>query len=183
MKFFFWRQSELSVKLNRQLERCLRNSKCIDLESLCVVSGEKVNLNGWKVKRHFSVVDGDRATFLWPGMANSGGCTHAESWWQPDGCRQHHRDRRLVPLQTTWCWHPRRWSHCGESVIVTAVYNHFILNAKLCVYAATGCFCSPSIVLMKEIPFLLVSTTCPSASALPFSSKGKTAAYKTAFNI
>lgn len=36
------RQSELSVKLNRQLERCLRNSKCIDTESLCVVSGEKV---------------------------------------------------------------------------------------------------------------------------------------------
>lgn len=31
------------MKLNRQLERCLRNSKCIDTESLCVVSGEKVN--------------------------------------------------------------------------------------------------------------------------------------------
>ena len=30
------------MKLNRQLERCLRNSKCIDTESLCVVSGEKV---------------------------------------------------------------------------------------------------------------------------------------------
>lgn len=40
--FFVCRQSELSVKLNRQLERCLRNSKCIDTESLCVVSGEKV---------------------------------------------------------------------------------------------------------------------------------------------
>lgn len=39
---FLCRQSELSVKLNRQLERCLRNSKCIDTESLCVVSGEKV---------------------------------------------------------------------------------------------------------------------------------------------
>lgn len=40
------RQSELSVKLNRQLERCLRNSKCIDTESLCVVSGEKV----WQIR-------------------------------------------------------------------------------------------------------------------------------------
>ncbi|XP_010766925.1 exosome complex component RRP45-like, partial [Notothenia coriiceps] len=39
-------QSELSVKLNRQLERCLRNSKCIDTESLCVVSGEKV----WQIR-------------------------------------------------------------------------------------------------------------------------------------
>lgn len=38
----FCRQSELLVMLNRQLERCLRNSKCIDTESLCVVSGEKV---------------------------------------------------------------------------------------------------------------------------------------------
>ncbi|KAM9857499.1 exosome complex component RRP45 isoform 2-T2 [Aulostomus maculatus] len=40
------RQSELLVKLNRQLERCLRNSKCIDTESLCVVSGEKV----WQIR-------------------------------------------------------------------------------------------------------------------------------------
>lgn len=29
------RQSDLLVKLNRLLERCLRNSKCIDTESLC----------------------------------------------------------------------------------------------------------------------------------------------------
>ncbi|OWK07093.1 EXOSC9, partial [Cervus elaphus hippelaphus] len=35
------RQSDLLVKLNRLLERCLRNSKCIDTESLCVVAGEK----------------------------------------------------------------------------------------------------------------------------------------------
>ncbi|KAG5848258.1 hypothetical protein ANANG_G00096560 [Anguilla anguilla] len=40
------RQSELLVKLNRLLERCLRNSKCIDTESLCVVSGEKV----WQIR-------------------------------------------------------------------------------------------------------------------------------------
>ncbi|XP_076001308.1 exosome complex component RRP45 isoform X2 [Genypterus blacodes] len=44
--FELGRQSELSVKLNRQLERCLRNSKCIDTESLCVVSGEKV----WQIR-------------------------------------------------------------------------------------------------------------------------------------
>lgn len=40
--FFYSRQSELLVKLNRLLERCLRNSKCVDTESLCVVAGEKV---------------------------------------------------------------------------------------------------------------------------------------------
>ncbi|KAG8454091.1 hypothetical protein GDO86_000651 [Hymenochirus boettgeri] len=40
------RQSELSVKLNRLLERCLRNSKCIDTESLCVAAGEKV----WQIR-------------------------------------------------------------------------------------------------------------------------------------
>lgn len=39
---FHSRQSELLIKLNRLLERCLRNSKCIDTESLCVVAGEKV---------------------------------------------------------------------------------------------------------------------------------------------
>uniref|UniRef100_UPI003AAC3C19 exosome complex component RRP45 isoform X2 n=1 Tax=Centroberyx gerrardi TaxID=166262 RepID=UPI003AAC3C19 len=44
--FELGRQSELLVKLNRQLERCLRNSKCIDTESLCVASGEKV----WQVR-------------------------------------------------------------------------------------------------------------------------------------
>lgn len=40
--YCFHRQSDLLVKLNRLLERCLRNSKCIDTESLCVVAGEKV---------------------------------------------------------------------------------------------------------------------------------------------
>ncbi|XP_053114125.1 exosome complex component RRP45 isoform X2 [Hemicordylus capensis] len=40
------RQSELLVKLNRLLERCLRNSKCIDTESLCVIAGEKV----WQIR-------------------------------------------------------------------------------------------------------------------------------------
>ncbi|KAM4595403.1 exosome complex component RRP45 [Fundulus diaphanus] len=49
------RQSELSVKLNRQLERCLRNSRCIDTESLCVVSGEKV----WKIRVDVHTLNND----------------------------------------------------------------------------------------------------------------------------
>ncbi|KAE8630486.1 hypothetical protein XENTR_v10000838 [Xenopus tropicalis] len=44
--FEMGRNSELSVKLNRLLERCLRNSKCIDTESLCVAAGEKV----WQIR-------------------------------------------------------------------------------------------------------------------------------------
>ncbi|KAM5194423.1 exosome complex component RRP45 [Mantella aurantiaca] len=40
------RPSELVVRLNRLLERCLRNSKCIDMESLCVQAGEKV----WQIR-------------------------------------------------------------------------------------------------------------------------------------
>uniref|UniRef100_A0A3B5M390 Exosome complex component RRP45 n=1 Tax=Xiphophorus couchianus TaxID=32473 RepID=A0A3B5M390_9TELE len=48
-------QSELSVKLNRQLERCLRNSKCIDTESLCVVSGEKV----WQIRVDVHTLNND----------------------------------------------------------------------------------------------------------------------------
>ncbi|XP_016136192.1 exosome complex component RRP45 [Sinocyclocheilus grahami] len=49
------RQSELLVTLNRQLERCLRNSKCIDTESLCVVSGEKV----WQIRVDVHVLNQD----------------------------------------------------------------------------------------------------------------------------
>ncbi|ROI16025.1 Exosome complex component RRP45 [Anabarilius grahami] len=49
------RQSELLVLLNRQLERCLRNSKCIDTESLCVVSGEKV----WQIRVDIHVLNHD----------------------------------------------------------------------------------------------------------------------------
>ncbi|MFT7807517.1 exosome complex component RRP45 [Arapaima gigas] len=49
------RQSELLVKLNRLLERCLRNSKCIDTESLCVVSGEKV----WQIRVDVHVLNHD----------------------------------------------------------------------------------------------------------------------------
>ncbi|KAI3352764.1 hypothetical protein L3Q82_019342, partial [Scortum barcoo] len=49
------RQSELSVKLNRQLERCLRNSKCIDTESLCVVSGETV----WQIRVDIHMLNHD----------------------------------------------------------------------------------------------------------------------------
>ncbi|XP_036372727.1 exosome complex component RRP45 isoform X1 [Megalops cyprinoides] len=53
--FELGRQSELLVKLNRLLERCLRNSKCIDTESLCVVSGEKV----WQIRVDVHVLNHD----------------------------------------------------------------------------------------------------------------------------
>lgn len=37
------RQSEISVQVNRLLEKCLKESKCVDLEALCIVAEEKVN--------------------------------------------------------------------------------------------------------------------------------------------
>ncbi|XP_020763965.2 exosome complex component RRP45 [Odocoileus virginianus] len=49
------RQSDLLVKLNRLLERCLRNSKCIDTESLCVVAGEKV----WQIRVDLHLLNHD----------------------------------------------------------------------------------------------------------------------------
>ncbi|KAM6073085.1 exosome complex component RRP45 [Theristicus caerulescens] len=49
------RQSELLVKLNRLIERCLRNSKCIDTESLCVVAGEKV----WQIRLDLHLLNHD----------------------------------------------------------------------------------------------------------------------------
>ena len=36
------RQSEAAALINRQLEKCLKDSRCIDLESLCIVADKKV---------------------------------------------------------------------------------------------------------------------------------------------
>ena len=36
------RMSDFGVEINRLLERCLKESRCLDTESLCIVSGEKV---------------------------------------------------------------------------------------------------------------------------------------------
>lgn len=82
------RQSELSVKLNRQLERCLRNSKCIDTESLCVVSGEKVNKRRVKQKHRNKNMEHsfDSMCVCLKGVADQGGCPHDKSRREPDGC-------------------------------------------------------------------------------------------------
>ncbi|KAK7097276.1 exosome complex component RRP45-like [Littorina saxatilis] len=49
------RQTEESVELNRLMERCLKESRCVDLESLCIVVGEKV----WTVRVDVTVVNQD----------------------------------------------------------------------------------------------------------------------------
>jgi exosome complex component RRP45 len=36
------RQNYLSVHVNRFLEKCIKDSRCVDLEALCIVSEEKV---------------------------------------------------------------------------------------------------------------------------------------------
>jgi len=36
------RQSEAAILINRQLEKCFKDSKCVDLESLCIVADKKV---------------------------------------------------------------------------------------------------------------------------------------------
>lgn len=43
------KQSESSVLISRQLEKCFKDSKCIDLESLCIVADKKVS----KTKKDF----------------------------------------------------------------------------------------------------------------------------------
>jgi exosome complex component RRP45 len=47
------RQSETSVQINRILERALKDSRCIDLESLCIVSEEKV----WNLRVDLNVLN------------------------------------------------------------------------------------------------------------------------------
>ncbi|XP_014211112.1 exosome complex component RRP45 [Copidosoma floridanum] len=49
------RQSEASAIINRQLEKCLKESKCLDFESLCIVAEKKV----WNVKVDISIINHD----------------------------------------------------------------------------------------------------------------------------
>ncbi|XP_030029263.2 LOW QUALITY PROTEIN: exosome complex component RRP45 [Manduca sexta] len=49
------RQTDLSVYLNRLLEKCYKDSKCIDLESLCIVVEEKV----WSLRVDIKVLNHD----------------------------------------------------------------------------------------------------------------------------
>ncbi|CAH1159455.1 unnamed protein product [Phaedon cochleariae] len=47
------RQSELAVQLNRLLEKCLKDSKAIDLESLCIKMNERV----WAIRVDVNVLN------------------------------------------------------------------------------------------------------------------------------
>ncbi|CAK1578629.1 unnamed protein product [Parnassius mnemosyne] len=47
------RQTDLTVYLNRLLEKCYKDSKCIDLESLCIVVEEKV----WSLRVDIKVLN------------------------------------------------------------------------------------------------------------------------------
>jgi len=52
-KFDIGRLSEEGVEIGRLLERCLKESRCLDLESLCVISEEKV----WTVRLDLHVLN------------------------------------------------------------------------------------------------------------------------------
>ncbi|GFR65177.1 exosome complex component RRP45-like [Elysia marginata] len=47
------RQSEEGIELSRLMERCLKESRCLDMESLCIVSGEKA----WHVRVDIHVLN------------------------------------------------------------------------------------------------------------------------------
>ncbi|KAJ0179509.1 hypothetical protein K1T71_005221 [Dendrolimus kikuchii] len=49
------RQTDLLVYMNRLLEKCYKDSKCIDLESLCIVVEEKV----WSIRVDVKVINHD----------------------------------------------------------------------------------------------------------------------------
>ncbi|XP_011311379.1 exosome complex component rrp45 [Fopius arisanus] len=49
------RQSETGVLLTRQLEKCFKDSRCIDLESLCIVADKKV----WNLRVDINVINHD----------------------------------------------------------------------------------------------------------------------------
>eukprot|EP00088_Acartia_fossae_P063516 TRINITY_DN7750_c0_g1_i1.p1 TRINITY_DN7750_c0_g1~~TRINITY_DN7750_c0_g1_i1.p1 ORF type:complete len:399 (+),score=69.71 TRINITY_DN7750_c0_g1_i1:41-1237(+) len=52
-KFESGRPSDDTVELNRLLERTLKESRCLDLESLCIVAEEKV----WQIRLDISVIN------------------------------------------------------------------------------------------------------------------------------
>ncbi|KAK9299185.1 hypothetical protein QLX08_007697 [Tetragonisca angustula] len=49
------RQSEISILISRQLEKCYQDSKCIDLESLCIIADKKV----WNLRVDINVINHD----------------------------------------------------------------------------------------------------------------------------
>lgn len=49
------RQSEAAILISRQLEKCFKDSKCIDLESLCIVADKKV----WNMRVDVNIINHD----------------------------------------------------------------------------------------------------------------------------
>lgn len=49
------RFSEVAVYVNRLMERCLKESRCLDTESLCIVAGEKV----WNIRVDVHILNHD----------------------------------------------------------------------------------------------------------------------------
>merc|ERR1712126_521158 len=52
-KFEIGRLTEEGVEINRTIERCLKESRCLDLESLCIVSEEKV----WSIRLDIQILN------------------------------------------------------------------------------------------------------------------------------
>eukprot|EP00092_Neocalanus_flemingeri_P000126 GFUD01000130.1.p1 GENE.GFUD01000130.1~~GFUD01000130.1.p1 ORF type:complete len:409 (+),score=144.72 GFUD01000130.1:43-1269(+) len=52
-KFDVGRMTEEGVEINRTIERCLKESRCLDLESLCIISEEKV----WTVRLDLHILN------------------------------------------------------------------------------------------------------------------------------
>ncbi|GAB1859831.1 Exosome complex component RRP45 [Camponotus japonicus] len=49
------RQSEAAILISRQLEKCFKDSKCVDLESLCIVADKKV----WSLRIDINIINHD----------------------------------------------------------------------------------------------------------------------------
>jgi len=52
-KFEVGRLTEEGVEINRTIERCLKESRCLDLESLCIISEEKV----WTIRLDLHILN------------------------------------------------------------------------------------------------------------------------------
>ncbi len=54
------RSNELMIEANRIIERCLVDSRCLDLESLCIISGEVV----WEVRLDIRVLNHEGCSYV-----------------------------------------------------------------------------------------------------------------------
>ncbi|XP_064637673.1 exosome complex component RRP45-like isoform X2 [Lineus longissimus] len=145
------RLSDQGVEMNRLLERCLKESRCIDMESLCIVARKKV----WQIRLDIHVLNHEGnlidcasiagiaalAHFRRPDVTVSGEdvTIHPKSEKDPVSLSVHH-----MPICTSFAFYDHgkfllvdptdREEHCMEGKMVIGMNKH----REICTLQMTG---------------------------------------------